>query len=81
MVPWEHRLEALKQYKAEHGDCNVPQKYSKNKSLGEWVRTQRKQYTLYVKGESSFMTRSRALALQNSWIQMEYRFCAQVKHT
>ena len=24
-----------------------------------------KQYKLYVKGESSFMTRSRALALQN----------------
>jgi len=63
-IPWEDRLEELKQYKAEHGDCHVPQHYSKNKSLGEWVSTQRKQYKLYMKGEASSMTRSRALALQ-----------------
>ena len=63
-VSWEDRLEELKQYKTEHGDCNVPQRYSENKSLGEWARTQRTQYRLYMKGEPSSMTRSRALALQ-----------------
>ena len=41
-VPWETRFGELVRYKAEHGDCNVPQKQGK---LGTWVRNQRQAYT------------------------------------
>ena len=43
--PWSFQFEHLKQYKAEHGHCNVPQKHSELsgiddgvwKGLGSWV--------------------------------------------
>ena len=40
-VPWETRFEELVQYKAKHGDCDVPKKHGK---LGIWVATQRAAY-------------------------------------
>ena len=40
-VPWETRFNELVQYKAKHGDCNVPTKQGK---LGTWVHTQRIAY-------------------------------------
>ena len=40
-VPWETRFDELVEYKAKHGDCNVPQRQGK---LGTWVRAQRQQY-------------------------------------
>ena len=53
---WNERLEELKEYKAQHGHCNVPRKYEPNKALGMWVRTQRTQYNLMSKGWKSSMT-------------------------
>ncbi|EJK70142.1 hypothetical protein THAOC_08524, partial [Thalassiosira oceanica] len=40
-VPWETRFDELVQYKAKHGDCNVPQSQGQ---LGIWVHTQRITY-------------------------------------
>ena len=40
-TPWETRFDELVQYKAKHGDCNVPQGQGK---LGMWVFKQRQQY-------------------------------------
>ncbi|EJK66791.1 hypothetical protein THAOC_12252 [Thalassiosira oceanica] len=40
-VPWENRFNELVQYKAKHGDCNVPWSQSK---LGRWVDCQRNTY-------------------------------------
>lgn len=37
---WERRLGELAQYKDEHGDCLVPQRYPQNPALGTWVNTQ-----------------------------------------
>ena len=56
---WNQRLEELKEYKEKHGNCNVPRGYSANKPLGEWVRTQRKQYRLKQEGRKSTMTKAR----------------------
>ena len=39
-------------------------RYPDNPSLGTCVQRQRSQYRLYVKGDPSHMTRSRALALK-----------------
>ena len=41
---WEEMFAALGQYKAQHGDSNVPQRWSENPRLGSWVSTQRKDY-------------------------------------
>lgn len=36
-VSWEERFNELKKFKAKTGHCVVPQDYSENKSLGQWV--------------------------------------------
>jgi hypothetical protein len=38
---WNKRFAELHEFKAEHGHCNVPQKYEKNASLGAWVARNR----------------------------------------
>ena len=35
------RYDELVAYKAEHGHCNVPQRYENNQSLANWVVKQR----------------------------------------
>ena len=39
---WNEVFAALTAYRRQHGDCNVPRHYSKNRVLGEWVHTQRR---------------------------------------
>lgn len=41
LYTWYERLGELYMYKEEHGDCNVPQQYDKNRKLGIWVNKQR----------------------------------------
>ena len=38
---WEEMFRELKEFKKEHGHCNVPSKYEKNPKLGVWVNMQR----------------------------------------
>ena len=38
---WEKRFSELKEYKAAHGNCDVPQNWPENPSLGLWCCTQR----------------------------------------
>lgn len=61
---WEQRLEELKAYKAQHGDCNVPTLSKTNPSLGHWVHDQRKQYRLYVSSKQTSMTHIRVAKLE-----------------
>ena len=39
---WEQMFEKLLDYKDEHGDCLVPNRYEPDPSLGAWVSTQRR---------------------------------------
>lgn len=41
---WTKHYEELKEFKKEHGHCNVPARYAKNRRLGIWVSAQRQQY-------------------------------------
>ena len=41
---WQKHYEELVHYKEEHGNCNVPARYTKNRRLGIWVSAQRQQY-------------------------------------
>jgi len=44
IVGWDGRFEQLKDYKKDHGDCNVPRKYKANPQLASWVNTNRTKY-------------------------------------
>ncbi len=61
---WEESFHTLEQYKAAHGDCNVPNRWSKNPSLGHWVSMQRQ---LSRKGQLSKMYADRLTALGFDW--------------
>jgi hypothetical protein len=37
---WDTMFERLKAYKAQHGDCLVPKRYTADPKLGTWVETQ-----------------------------------------
>ena len=41
---WQQRYQELKEYKDDHGNCNVPVKYEDNPALAFWVKTQRVNY-------------------------------------
>ena len=45
---WEAMYARLVAYKAQHGDCTVPQIFKQDRPLGRWVTTQR---TLKVHGQ------------------------------
>ena len=44
------------EYKAKHGNCNVPQKYPDNLSLGKWVDNQKTQHKKLYEGKSTHLT-------------------------
>ena len=61
---WEAQLAKLKHYKAEHGDCNVPQDWSEDPTLVRWVGRQRTGKRKLDRGEPSYgMTAARAAKL------------------
>jgi hypothetical protein len=68
---WEERLSELADYCRIYGHCNVPSSHSENTKLGHWVRTQRKQYKLHLKGKSSHMTTFRIQALGSFGFEWE----------
>ena len=38
---WEENIRILEQYKATHGNCNVPRIFPSNKKFARWINTQR----------------------------------------
>ena len=56
---WNDRYDELDVYKNKHGNCLVPQRYSKNKALGRWVNKQRTQYRLRREGKQTPLTEDR----------------------
>jgi Helicase associated domain len=43
---WDLMFEKLKEYKQEHGNYLVPNRYEKDRSLGSWVSTPRRYFKL-----------------------------------
>mmetsp|Transcript_6646 Transcript_6646/g.9711 ORF Transcript_6646/g.9711 Transcript_6646/m.9711 type:complete len:482 (+) Transcript_6646:276-1721(+) len=62
-VSFEERMDQLREYKLEHGDCNVPRRYSKVPQLGEWVKKTRAAFKEYVRGFKSRLTEERVQLL------------------
>ena len=64
-IAWADKLEALKQYKAEHGHTNVPKSNAKYQGLGRFVNNQRQFYRKYQQGEYSSLTAERIKSLED----------------
>eukprot|EP00977_Amphora_coffeiformis_P013008 scaffold3337_cov169-Amphora_coffeaeformis.AAC.18 len=72
---WEERFEELLQYRAQHGDCNVPQLWSENRALGRWVMKQRCHYNLKKQGKKSQLTDEKQARLEGigfAWVAPGY---------
>jgi hypothetical protein len=72
-VAWEDRLSELADYRKLHGHCNVPQRYSENIKLGQWVAAQRSNYRFYQEGKTSSMTAFRIQELESlgfEWVRV-----------
>ena len=46
---WETHFRELQKYKMQYGDCAVPQNFTENQTLGNWVNMQRVHYQNVVK--------------------------------
>ena len=53
---WCSLFRELCEFKVQFGHCIVPQLYSDNPKLGNWVSTQRKNYRLCQEGKPSRLT-------------------------
>jgi len=53
---WMDRFMELKRYKDQHGDCDVPQKWKHNVSLGRWVDNQKTQHQKLYDGKPTHLT-------------------------
>ena len=61
---WLQSLAKVVAYKEENGHCNVPRKWKKDPTLGEWVHFQRRQYRLKQLNRRNHMTESRIHKLE-----------------
>jgi len=62
---WSDRFGELVAYHNRHGHCLVPNSYTENVPLAEWVKRQRYQYKLKQLGHHSSMTDERIAALES----------------
>jgi hypothetical protein len=60
---WEAMYERLKEYKAAKGNARVPRTYKEDKSLGAWVRRQRREYKKQKSGSKGYITDDRIAKL------------------
>jgi hypothetical protein len=68
---FSERYEELLQYRLQHNNCDVPQQYKENPSLGLWVKSQRAQYHKMARGKKSNMTPVRVARLEEigfNWV-------------
>jgi hypothetical protein len=61
---WEEKYKALCSFREKHGHSNVPTK-NDDKALAIWVKCQRRQYKLFLKGDRSAMNTERISKLES----------------
>ncbi|CAJ1959530.1 unnamed protein product [Cylindrotheca closterium] len=65
-MAWQERFNELVEYVRRNGNCNVPNRFGENPTLGMWVKSQRRQYKLYrLDPSSSRLTPERYQLLTN----------------
>ena len=58
VAAWDERFESLRAFQLMYGHCNVPSHYE-DKSLAVWVKCQRRQMKLRLRGQKSTLNESR----------------------
>ena len=61
---WLESLAKVVKFKEENGNCNVPRKWKRDPTLGEWVHFQRRQFRLRQLGRRNHMTDERIRKLE-----------------
>lgn len=61
---WLESLAKVVKYKEEQGNCNVPRKWKRDPTLGEWVHFQRRQFRLRQLNRRNHMTDERIRKLE-----------------
>lgn len=75
MRSWAERFAQLEEFKKGNGHCNVPIRFKVNPSLGQWVSTQRQEYSNYQNGKKSNMNKDRITRLEAA------EFCWSLRDT
>ena len=60
---WSNHFRKICEYKIQFGHCQVPQQYSANPKLGQWVSRQRSNYRKHTEEEATSMTAEHIRAL------------------
>jgi hypothetical protein len=60
---WDERFSELSAFQSECGHCNVPTSFPANPQLAVWVKSQRRQFKLFVSGRKSYMSKERKIQL------------------
>lgn len=56
---WDEKYETLKAFRMMYGHCNVPSHYSEDKALAVWIKCQRRQMKLLLKGQKTSLNECR----------------------
>uniref|UniRef100_A0A7S1ZFL4 Helicase-associated domain-containing protein n=1 Tax=Trieres chinensis TaxID=1514140 RepID=A0A7S1ZFL4_TRICV len=73
-MKWDQMYHRLLSFRERHGHCLVPNRYKEDRSLGQWVSAQRRQYKQMQAGEDTPMTEERAKMLEGMgfvWATLE----------
>jgi hypothetical protein len=62
---WHERFSELIAFQSEYGHCKVPTSFPPNPQLAVWVKSQRRQFKLFVSGRKSSMTKERRTQLSS----------------
>ncbi len=70
---WEKFYIELLNFREEYGHCEVPLWFSANPRLGNWLFAQQRQHSLYVKGESSSLTKLQIKLLEDAGVSWHHQ--------
>lgn len=78
-VVWMERYNQLVTFMSTHGHCRVPVQSSQFPQLPSWIKCQRRQHKLLIKGKPSSLTEERLRLLNNIGFSWEVRAPAEKK--
>ena len=73
---WNRMFALLLDYKKDHGNCLVPNRYKDLPELGRWVSTQRRHYKAFEVGHDSPLTQEHIRSLESigfTWVTRDPR--------
>lgn len=79
-LQWDQRFEDLKEFRRLHGHCAIPFNHPPDPTLARWVKRERYQYKLFIKGKASIMTEERIQMFESVGFVWEGNMAAWERH-